>query len=320
MLGCERPPAQVVRSREIMGTFARVTGVAPDEAQAAAAVESAYTRLADVNRLMSDYVDESEVGQFNRLSAGQRLRVSPETFTCVVRGLEVATASGGAFDMTCRPLIALWKRCGRAGRLPTEAELAAAQALTGVDKIGIDPADRSIWPMTEGVQLDLGGIAKGYALDLAGEALRRAGATSGLIDVGGDVLAVGRRPDGKPWRVGIKHPFTEGIYTVLLLADKAVATSGVQQRFYDIEGKRYSHIIDPRTGWPAEQAPSVTVIAPDGITADAWGTVLSVLSVAEGKQRLTAPGAPPIEVMWITGDAADPVVDETPGFAAYLAY
>ena len=195
----------------------------------------------------------------------------------------------------------------------------AAKSITGSDKVGIDPSDRTIWATTGGVQIDLGGIAKGYALDLAGKALREAGATSGMVDVGGDVLAIGRRPDGQPWRIGVKHPFQEGILTVLELADQAVATSGVQQRFYEIDGKRYSHIVDPRTGLPAEEAPSVTVIAADGLTADAWGTVLSVLSVEEGKERLASAGAPAIEVMWITGEMNAPKIDSTAGFDAYVA-
>jgi thiamine biosynthesis lipoprotein len=185
--------------------------------------------------------------------------------------------------------------------------------------VRLDLEDRTIMRDADGVQVDLGGIAKGYALDLAGEAMLSAGAHGALVDVGGDVRAIGTNAAGKPWRVGIKHPFHQTLHTILELSDRAVATSGVQQRFYEIDGKRYSHIIDPRSGRPAEQAPSVTVIAADGITADAWATVFSVLTVEEGRQLIAAGAAPKLEVMWIAGPANQPIVDRTPGFDVYVA-
>jgi len=319
--GCERNsgPARVSRAREIMGTFATLTAVAPNEATASAAVEAGYARLEDVNRLMSDYVAESEIGRLNRQPAGEPLSLSPETLHCLQRAIEVSHLSGGAFDVTCRPLVVLWKTAGREGRLPSEDDLARLRGLVGADKIAIDMEAGTAARIADGVQVDLGGIAKGHALDLAGEAMLSAGANSALVDVGGDVLAIGANTAGKPWRVGIRHPFREGIYAVLELSDRAVATSGVQQRFYEIDGKRYSHIIDPRTGWPAEQAPSVTVIAADGLTADAWATVFSVLTIEEGQQLIAAGRAPKLEVMWISGSADEPRVEKTPGFDDYMA-
>ncbi|MBP7746129.1 MAG: FAD:protein FMN transferase [Phycisphaerae bacterium] len=318
--GCTRTtaPARVSRSREIMGTLATLTAVADDEGRAAAAVEAGYARLADVNRLMSDYVAESEIGRLNRLPAGSPVAVAPETFQCVQRAVEFARDSGGAFDVTCRPLVALWRAAGEQQRLPTADELRQVRDLVGTEKLTLDAGAHTITLQRAGMQIDLGGIAKGYALDLAAQAMRQTGAASLLIDVGGDVLALGCAPTGQPWHVGVKHPFTGGLIAVLQISDRAVATSGVQQRFHEIGGKRYSHIVDPRSGQPAEQAPSVTVIARDGITADAWATAFSVLSVAEGKELLAAGAAPGVEVLWITGSAAQPVLDQTPGFAAYM--
>jgi thiamine biosynthesis lipoprotein len=132
-------------------------------------------------------------------------------------------------------------------------------------------------------------------------------------------VAIGTNRRGQPWRIGIKHPFRQGLIAVLALSDRAVATSGVQQRFYQIDGQRYSHIIDPRTGWPAAQAPSVTVIAADGLTADAWATAFSVLGVAEGRELLEAGQTPELEVMWITGSADQPAIAKTEGFDRYVA-
>jgi thiamine biosynthesis lipoprotein len=320
-VGCERNagPARVSRAREIMGTFATLTAIAPDETTAAAAVEAGYARLEDVNRLMSDYIAESEIGQLNQQPAGEPLSLSPETLRCLQRAIEVSHLSGGAFDVTCRPLVALWRASGREGRLPSEQDLADTRSHVGVDKITLNAEAGTAARTADGVQVDLGGIAKGYALDLAAEAMRNTGANSALVDVGGDVLAIGANAAGRPWRVGIKHPFREGIYAVLELSDRAVATSGVQQRFYEIDGKRYSHIIDPRTGWPAEQAPSVTVIAADGLTADAWATVFSVLTIGEGQQLIAAGRTPKLEVMWISGSADAPVIQDTAGFDQYVA-
>jgi thiamine biosynthesis lipoprotein len=324
-VGCERPPAasadaraqRVSQAREVMGTLATLTADAPDRATAAAAVEAGYARLADVNRLMSDYVADSEIGRLNRLPVGEWMAVSPETFTCLERAIGIAVASDGAFDVTCRPLVTLWKEAGRAGKLPTDAELAATRARVGWRHLRLDAATREVSRAIDGLEVDLGGIAKGYALDLAGAAMRAAGATAVLVDVGGDVLALGTPPDGRPWRIGIRHPFREGHFRVLTLTDRAVATSGLQQRFHEIDGQRYSHIIDPRTGRPAHEAPSVTVIARDGLTADAWATALSVLPVEEALALATARGE--VEALWVSGPPEAPREVQTPGFAAYVA-
>lgn len=299
-----------------MGTLAELTAVAVDQQTAQAAVEAGYARLEDVNRLMSDYRDDSEIGRLNSLAGGGSLAVSPETFFVLQRSLKISETSAGAFDITCRPLVELWKQAGKKKELPDALLLKQTLARVGWGKVQLNPATRTVTLSAEGMQLDVGGIAKGYALDLAAKAMRKAGATAGLIDIGGDVLAIGRRNDGTPWRIGIKDPFNQGLMTRLAIIDKAVATSGNQQRFYLIEGKRYSHIVDPRTGWPAEQAPSVTVIASDGITADAWATVFSVLSVTEGQAMVEHLAN--VEVMWVWGSAEAPQIAKTSGFDQYL--
>jgi thiamine biosynthesis lipoprotein len=303
-----------------MGTEATVTVYAPDRDTALRAIEAAHARLEDVNRLMSDYIADSEIGRLNALSAGQSLVVSQETFACLEQAEDVARRSGGAFDPTCRPLVWLWKRAGKENLLPSEAALRETLARVGWQKVQLDPATRTVTVVADGLQVDLGGIAKGYALDLAGGALLAVGATSGLVNVGGDILAVGHPPDADRWHVGVRDPFRskEDVLRRVALADCAVATSGDSERFSVIEGKRYSHIVDPRTGWPAEQAPSVTVIAPDGATADAWATVFSVLSVAEGEALLAKERLPGVEVLWIWREGDEVRMRQTSGFAQYL--
>lgn len=304
-------------ARTIMGTFAEVTAVAESRGVAEQCVEAAYGRLEDVNRLMSDYDPESEISRINRLAVGETMAVSEETFTCLQAALEVSRVSGGAFDATCRPLVSLWKASAKAGRLPGEAALSEVLAGVGAEHVVLEAATRSVGRSNAGTQVDLGGIAKGYALDLAVEAMRERGAVGGLVNVGGDVRAFGRQEDGEAWRIGVKHPFRDGLVDRIVLRDKAVATSGLQQRFYEIEGQRYSHIIDPRDGRPVAQAPSVTVIADDGMTADAWATVFSVLSVTEGQSLLDSEGAPAVEVLWISGNVEDVEMVRTDGFGAY---
>ena len=312
-----------VDSREVMGTVAHLNVHAQTLRKANAAEDAAFARLDDVNRLMSDYVADSEIGQLNQLSAGESLVVSPETFHCLEQALDIARRTNGAFDPTCRPLVRLWRKVGKEKRLPTAEELAATRARVGWKHIQLDADSRRVTVLIDDLQIDLGGIAKGYGLDLAAEAMKRAGATAGLVDVGGDVCTFGRRENDQLWRIGVRDPFKADrtkITMTLELADAAVATSGDQERYYEIDGKRYSHIVDPRTGRPAEQAPSVTVIAPDGITADAWATVFSVLSVAEGQALLSRELKDAgVEVMWIAGSADAPQVTKTPGFDAYIA-
>lgn len=318
---CERPvPGRYASERLVLGTKARITAHAANPATARTAVQAAYGRIDDVNRLMSDYIDDSEVGHLNALNAGESLVVSPETFHCIRRAIEIGQQSGGAFDITCRPLVQLWKEAGQTNTLPTPDELKTTLAQVGIDKLQLNPSTRSVTLAIDELQIDLGGIAKGYALDLAAEALRKAGATHGLVDIGGDVLAVGPQPNGDAWRIGVQDPFRPGANYVCILGlrDCATATSGVQQRFTVIEGARYSHIIDPRTGAPAQQAPMVTVIAPDGLTADAWATAFSVLSVEEGLELHDRLDLPDVDVLWLWGTKEDVQMRHTDGFESYV--
>lgn len=322
VIGCEPAgPIKVKHANIVMGTQAEITAYAPDHATARRAIQAAYDRLSDVNRLMSDYVADSEVGRLNTLAPGESLVVSPGTFHCLQQATQISERSGGAFDITYRPLKDLWKRAAKENRLPADATLRDTLERVGWRKLQIDPATRAVTPTVADMQIDVGGIAKGYGLDLAAHAMRQAGVTSGLIDVGGDVVALGTQPNGGPWHVGVQNPLEPaGVYYCrLALHDCAVATSGAQWRFFEVNGIRYSHIIDPRTGWPAAQAPSATVIGPDGLTADAWATVFSILSVDEGQALLDTEALPAIEVLWLTRAGGRVVGTHSPGFARYIA-
>jgi len=319
LAGCRQAdtPATCKRSRAVMGTFAEVTAVSLGKEVSRQAVEAAYGQLNEINDLMSDYVADSEVGRINALKAGQSMVVSDHTLYVLQQAAKLSEATGGAFDVTCRPMVQLWKKAGSDNKMPTDQELQTAVAKTGSSKLAIDPDARTVTPTVDGVQIDLGGIAKGYALDLAVERIKAEGATGGLVDVGGDVLAFGSRSsDGSPWVIGIKHPFRTGLFGKVAINDRAIATSGLQQRFFEIDGRRYSHIIDPRTGRPVQEAPSVTVIAQSGLLADVWATVLSVLTVEDG-MRL-AEKRMGVEALWIWGSAEHPETAMTEGFKSCL--
>lgn len=321
LVGCQRAaPIKRQHANTVMGTTAELTVWAPDEASAKAALAAGWARLEDVNRLMSTYQPASEVSRLNAAATGEAIVVSSETFYCLQGALKACRQSGGAFDVTCRPLVELWKQAGRRGVLPTDSELAATRAVVGPDKLKLDAGTRSVTPVVGGVQVDLGGVAKGYALDLAAQAMRAAGALSGLVDVGGDVVVLGPQPDGSPWRIGVRHPLKSRLEhdRVLALTQGAVATSGIQERYVEIQGRRFSHIVDPRTGWPAEQAPQVTVIGPDGLTADAWATAFSVLTIEEGQALLVAQPELALAVLWMHVVDGELVAVESPGFAAHV--
>jgi thiamine biosynthesis lipoprotein len=222
----------------------------------------------------------------------------------------------GAFDVTCLPLFNLWGRAGRLKRLPTDAELAGTRDLCGWDKLELLPGGAR--KRLAGSGAGLGGIAKGWGIDRAVEAMRQAGCLGGLVDVGGDVRCFGPSPRGRPWRVGVRNPFDPAgpYFGTLAIAGGAVCTSGNYERYAEIDGKRYSHIIDPRTGRPVDFAPSVTVVAPTTAVADGWATALSVLG-PKGFALIDPNSG--VEAMIVVGGPTDYRVHQTGGFAKLLA-
>ena len=230
--------------------------------------------------------------------------------------------SGGAFDITIRPLLAVWRRAGAQKALPSEQALAEARALVGADRLLLDPEKRTVAIPEEEMRIDLGGLGKGFIADRVADLLQKRGIESALIAMAGDIRAIGRRPGGKPWRVGIQDPRDpnnpRALITVLELTDRSVSTSGNYQRYVEIDGRRYSHIVDPRTGRPADDVPSVTVIGPDALTTDILGTVFSVLGVEEGMR--TVESMPEIEALFVTfDDAGELELTRSEGFRKFEA-
>jgi thiamine biosynthesis lipoprotein len=256
-----------------MGTFVEVTS--PDRRAAGIA----FAEIKRLEQLLSKYDPESEVSRLNRRG---KLQVSRETFYIIQKAKDFSRESAGAFDITVAPLADLWGFSSKNYRLPQQEEISAALKNTGADKIILRPADNVVEFLSSGVKIDLGGIAKGYALDCAGQKLKEAGIGNFLLNAGGQVFAAGDNY-GRPWKVAVRCPRRPGACAYFELRDSSVSTSGDYRQFFLRAGKRYSHIIDPVSGYPAQSGViSATVTVPDGLTADALSTAIFVLGKEKG--------------------------------------
>ena len=256
--------------------------VARSERAAREAIAAAFAEIQQVNNLVSYYLESSEISRLNAAPAGERVHLSQTTLDVLRRAQEISELAGGSFDITAAPLIKLWKQTIATGELPDAAALESARDAVGYTKLELGDT----WAMktADGVRVDLGGIAKGFAVDRAIAALKRKGITGALVAIAGDGYALGNQANGRAWRIGIRNPsaLEERIGDVLELSDKAYSTSGDYEQYIEIGGVRYAHIIDPRTGQPAHQAASVTIIADDSATADSLATAVSVLGARDG--------------------------------------
>jgi len=296
------------RSTILMDT---VVDVRVDGRNSQALVEQAFERMAELEALFSRFVPESEVSAINR-GAGDWVKVSPLTLELIELGLEMGRLTEGAFDITIGAVLDLWGFGGDIRRVPGEEELAEALATVDYTKVEVDREAGAV-RIPQGTVLDLGGIAKGFIVGRAVEILREAGVERALVNAGGDIAVVGRRPDGNPWRVGVQDPDEPtNIRFILPLDDQSVVTSGDYQRFFTVDGVRYHHILDPRTGYPARGLRSVTIVGADPAVGDAISTAVFVLGWEGGRalvERL--PGVEAIVVSdtatWISPGLAQAV-------------
>lgn len=274
-----------------MGVSFGITLYAPDIATANKAANAAYKRIAELNRIMSDYDPNSELMRLCRDSGpGKPVQVSRDLLSVLQHSIALSRKTDGAFDITVGPLVKLWRRVRRRKELPTDERLKAAKELVGYQLIEIDECAQTVELRKKGMKLDLGGIAKGYAADAALAELRRFGITRALIDASGDIV-VGEPPRGKQaWKIAIA-PFPNPAAnpeTFLLLKNTAVATSGDAFQFVEIAGTRYSHIVDPHSGMGLTTRSSVTVTAPTATSADSLASAVSVLGPRRGLSLINA--------------------------------
>lgn len=268
-----------------MGVSFRIVLYAPNEPSANKAARAAFDRIDQLNRIMSDYDPKSELMRLCKSAQpGHPVKVSPELLFILSRSNALSRKTKGAFDVSVGPVVRLWRRARRRKQLPDPLRLAEARRQVDYRSIVIDEKTGTVTLQKTGMRLDLGGIAKGYAGDQALAVLRQRGITRAMIDGSGDIV-VGDPPPGKRgWKIGIaplEKPDGPPSRT-LQLSNAAVATSGDAFQYVEIAGKRYSHIVNPKTGLGLTTRSSVTVIAPDGITADSLASAVAVLGAKKG--------------------------------------
>lgn len=275
-------------SQIAMGTLVEISAVgAPDKTKPA--IYAAFQEIKRVEDLTS-FHKSSGLTELNRSGGEGAMKSDPELVELLKKSLVFSELSGGAFDATVGPLAQLWNFSGVSGpRLPDSQEVTQTLPLIGWKKLEVDADKNTISLPSKGMAVDLGAIAKGYALDRAADKIRSFGIESALINAGGDIVAFGTREPGKPWRIGIQDPRNpSGIIAVAEINDRAVVTSGDYERFFMEGDKRYHHILDPQTGYPAQGVQSVTIVAPDGVTADALSTAVFVLGKRKGLDLVEA--------------------------------
>jgi FAD:protein FMN transferase len=280
----DRSPALHKSTRLLMGTLVEVTLVG-DDGKVRAASESIFDEIKRLENLTS-FHNPSELTKINDAAGKGPVKANTELLNLIREALKIARQTGGAFDPTVGALTRLWQFSGPGEpRLPSDSEIKEALTKVGWDRVTIDPSSETILLPDSGMALDLGGIAKGYTLNRLAEIIAKSGVSSGLVNIGGDILAVGEKQAGSPWRVGVEDPRDpRGIVAVAPLKDRVIVTSGDYERFFMKDGKRYHHIIDPRTGYPANNLRSVTLMGPVGATLQPAGTAAFVLGADQGKR------------------------------------
>ena len=274
-----------------MGVEARIILYAENQPTAIDAARAGFDRMTQLDAVLSDYRSDSEVMRLSARAGDGPILVSDDLFEVLDRSLEISLASDGAFDVTVGPVVRLWREARKNGRLPVSENLARARSLVGWRNVTLDADARMVELARPGMQLDFGGIGKGFAADQAIETINRLGFDRCLVDLGGDIRAGAPPPGRDGWSVAVELG-DEAPRQSIQLNDNAVATSGDTEQFVEIASVRYSHIVDPRTGLGLTNRIAVTVIAPDAATADALASAISVLGPAAGLELLDAfPGA-----------------------------
>jgi thiamine biosynthesis lipoprotein len=289
LTGCRSTPATHSLQRfeftqPQMGSLFSITLYALDKATADQAAKSAFDRVAELNRIMSDYDPQSELMQLCRKPSGVPVHVSDDLFDILQQSQKFSRLSNGAFDVTVGPYVRLWRAARKQKTLPSPEAIAAVAGSVGYQKIRLDPHAKTVTLLAPNMQLDLGGIAKGYAADKALGILRRQGITRAMVAASGDI-AVGDAPPGRSgWGIGIASIDSpdNGLTKALLLKNAAVSTSGDTEQFVEIDGIRYSHIVNPATGRGLTERIGVTIIARNATTTDALATAVSVMGAERG--------------------------------------
>ncbi len=270
-----------------MGTTFRLVFYAPNEPVAKEAARQAFARIAELSLIFSDFIDDSELMRLCK-KPGEWVKVSDDLFAILGRAKKLSEKTDGAFDITVGPVVKLWRRSRRTLELPPADALKKALALVGYRNVELDPATNSVRLNVAGMSLDLGGIAKGYAAQAAQSVLSGFGFSSALVAAGGDIVVTGPPPGADGWKIALDAPVKDDAGpTMLLLKNATVSTSGDANQFVTIDGKRYSHIVDPKTGMGLVGRRAVTVVSFKG-HADGYASALNVMGIEKGMKLIEA--------------------------------
>lgn len=304
-------------SQVIMGMEFKLLFYAADESTAKRAAERAFGRVAELNSVLSDYDPQSELSQLSLSSSdGGWVPLSLDLWTVLDAAQQLARRTEGAFDVTAGPLIDLWRRARRQRELPIAERIEAARVRSGYRWLELDPVLRRARLRTRGMRLDLGGIGAGYAADEALRVLAESGIHIAMVDASGDVATRGAPAGQMGWRVGIAPVAPGDELTMLELAGKSAASSGDTEQYVEINGRRYSHIVDPHTGFGLTNRIAVTVIAPTCMHADCLSTAVSVLGPRMGLELVES--LPDTECRIVQLEAGDPQIVESSGFREFV--
>jgi len=288
LVGCRSTPQKPLEryqfSHPAMGSLITITLYAPDPVSAKAAAAAAFKRFDALDDIFSDYQADSELNRLRDDPYGTPVPVSAELFDLLQRAQKISQLSGGAFDVTVGPYVRLWRFARKRKVLPAPAEIEAARAAVGWRKLKLDAKSRTVTLLVPNMRLDLGSIGKGYAADQALQILKRKGIDRALVAASGDI-AIGAPPPGqKGWKVGVEvfGGGTNGLPQMLLLHNAAISTSGDTEQYIEINGVRYSHIVNPATGLGLTNRIQATVIGRDATTTDCLDTTVSLLGVTRG--------------------------------------
>lgn len=264
-----------------MGCDTRLTVYAKDITRAENACVAAFARIAQLDSIMSDYQIRSELNLLCAKAGGPPIRVSPDLFSVLNTSLMLARASNGAFDISVSPVVQIWRKARKAKALPSAAEVATARKLVGYRNVILNPKKFTVQLKKQGMKLDLGGIGKGYAEGEAMKVLRKYGIYSAMIEMGGNLTMSGPPPGERGWKVIVPNADDELSLQDMYFNNTSISTSGDTEQYVDLGGKRFSHIVDPRSGWAMTTRVQATVICTDAALADALSTTYCVASEQE---------------------------------------
>lgn len=287
LVGCagvssSSPHAVVKRAQMHMGTLVSITAVATDREAGYRAIQAGFDEIRRLERLLSTWSAASELSQVNAAAGRHPVSVSRETFDLVAQSIEMARLTDGGFNIAVGPAVEAWSVTERQD-IPTEEALERLKGLIDWTTIQLNQQEQTIFLPRRGMRIDVGGIGKGYAADRAATEMKRAGAQGGVVALSGDIKTFGVLPDRDGFPVGIQHPREEGVVMAVIdLKDEAISTAGDYERFFERDGVRYHHILDPKTLQPARTCQSVTVIGKEGVLVDGLDTGIFVLGPERG--------------------------------------